>query len=32
MAFSPLMVVTLFAANQTTNGVYIRWFPINVQV
>jgi hypothetical protein len=29
---SPLMVVALFAANRTTNGVYKRWFPIRVRV
>jgi hypothetical protein len=29
---SPLMVVALFAANRTTNGVYKLWFPISVHV
>jgi hypothetical protein len=29
---SPLMLVALFAANRTTNGVYKRWFPISLHV
>jgi hypothetical protein len=29
---SPLMVVALFAAHRTTNGIYKRWFLIGVHV